>query len=544
MFNPGTVAPQSYMFGPDEILQQFEGTEAQFDAASFPSWMASYPASEFSAVISAGTSGGVGADVSDAAQDGIGRVYVDDEAEPPNYGTLPAFWSAEVQDVADTPAPGSQVISFTGPGSGAVGQSAALSATGGGSGNPVVFTVDAGSGAGVCSVSGTNGATVNYLAPGSCVIDANQAPGNGYTAAPQVQQTISLTPGSAAQVVFTTQPGGGSDATAWSAQPAVSVEDASGNVVTGNSSAVSLAIASQPGSGATLSCAANPVTASAGVASFTGCEITGKAGSYTLKATDGTLASATSSTVTVSAGAAARLAFTTQPGGGADAAGWSTQPKVSVEDAGGNVVTGNSSAVSLAIASQPGSGATLSCAANPVTASAGVASFTGCEITGKAGSYTLKATDGTLASATSSTFTVSAGAAARLAFTTQPGGGSVATAWSTQPKVSVEDAGGNVVTGNSSAVRLAIASQPGSGATLSCAANPVTASAGVASFSGCKIIGKPGSYTIKATDGTLTAATSNTFSISWAFVTARLAGLLALAAAAGLVSPKRLTPRV
>jgi hypothetical protein len=44
MFNPGTVAPQSYMFGPDEILQQFEGSETQFDATSFPSWMASYPA--------------------------------------------------------------------------------------------------------------------------------------------------------------------------------------------------------------------------------------------------------------------------------------------------------------------------------------------------------------------------------------------------------------------------------------------------------------------------------------------------------------------
>jgi hypothetical protein len=27
-------------------------------------------------------------------------VYVDDEAEPPNYATLPAFWSAEVADVA------------------------------------------------------------------------------------------------------------------------------------------------------------------------------------------------------------------------------------------------------------------------------------------------------------------------------------------------------------------------------------------------------------------------------------------------------------
>src|SRR5580698_817198 len=514
MFNPGTVAPQSYMFGPAEILQQFEGTEAQFDAATFPGWMSSYPASEFSATISAGTSAGVGTDISDAAQDDIGNIYVDDEAEPPNYSTLPAFWSAEVQDVAGTTAPAAQTITFPSPGPGVVGQPATLTATGGGSGNPVVFSVDASSGAGVCSVSGSNGSTVNYLAAGTCVIDANQAAGSGYAAAPEVQQSITVTAAPATQLSFTTQPGGGASGAAWSAQPTVSVENASGNVVAGNSSPVTLAIASQPGSGASLSCSANPVTAVNGVASFAGCKITGKAGSYTLKATDGSLTSATSSSLSITAGAAAQLAFTTQPGGGANGAAWSAQPKVSVEDASGNVAATNTSAVTLAIASQPGSGATLSCTTNPVTASAGVALFAGCKITGKAGSYTLKATDGSLTSATSASFSVTAGTAAQLVFTTQPGGGANGAAWSAQPKVSVEDASGNVVTTNTSAVTLAIASQPGSGASLSCTTNPVTASAGVASFAGCKITGKAGSYTLKATDGSLTSATSPSFSVT------------------------------
>jgi len=140
MFNPGTVAPQSYMFGPAEILQQFEGTEAQFDAATFPGWMSSYPASEFSAAISAGTSEGVGTDISDAAQDDIGNIYVDDEAEPPNYSTLPAFWSAEVQDVAGTTAPAAQTITFPSPGPGVVGQPATLTATGSRSGNSYART--------------------------------------------------------------------------------------------------------------------------------------------------------------------------------------------------------------------------------------------------------------------------------------------------------------------------------------------------------------------------------------------------------------------
>ena len=384
------------------------------------------------------------------------------------YTAAPQVQQTITVSTADT-----QTITFPNPGPGVVGQSATLTATGGGSGNPVVFSVDASSGAGVCSVSGTNGSTVNYLAAGTCIIDANQAAGNGYAAAPEVQQSITVSAAPATQLAFTTEPGGGASGAAWSAQPTVSVENASGNVVATNTSAVTLAIASQPGSGASLSCTANPVTAVNGVASFAGCKITGKAGSYTLKATDGSLTSATSASFSVTAGAAAQLAFTAQPGGGANGAVWSTQPKVSVEDASGNVLTTNTSAVTLAIASQPGSGATLSCTANPVTASAGVASFAGCKITGKAGSYTLKATDGSLSQRPAAPSRSTAGAAAQLAFTTQPGGGANGAAWSTQPKVSVEDASGNVLTTNTSAVTLAIASQPGSGATLSCTANPV-----------------------------------------------------------------------
>jgi hypothetical protein len=83
-----------------------------------------------------------------------------------------------------------QVILFTAPASGFVGGSAPLSATGGASGNPVVFSVDPTSGPGVCSVSGTNGTTVHYTAPGNCVIDANQAGNTTYSAADQVQRSI------------------------------------------------------------------------------------------------------------------------------------------------------------------------------------------------------------------------------------------------------------------------------------------------------------------------------------------------------------------
>jgi hypothetical protein len=88
-----------------------------------------------------------------------------------------------------TVSPVGQAISFTAPATGTVGQTAALTATGGASGDPVTFSVDPSSGAGVCSVSGD---TVSYTAAGSCVIDANQAGDTDYAAAAQVQQTIAV----------------------------------------------------------------------------------------------------------------------------------------------------------------------------------------------------------------------------------------------------------------------------------------------------------------------------------------------------------------
>ncbi len=85
----------------------------------------------------------------------------------------------------------SQTISFPAPSSGLVGTPGTLSATGGASGNPVVFTVDPSSGAGVCNVP-TGTATVNFTAAGTCTIDANQAGDTDYAAAPQITQSFTV----------------------------------------------------------------------------------------------------------------------------------------------------------------------------------------------------------------------------------------------------------------------------------------------------------------------------------------------------------------
>ena len=61
-------------------------------------------------------------------------------------------------------------------------------ATGGASGNPVTFSIDP-SATGICSISG---ATVSFVAVGTCVVDANQAGNASHEAATQVQQSIAV----------------------------------------------------------------------------------------------------------------------------------------------------------------------------------------------------------------------------------------------------------------------------------------------------------------------------------------------------------------
>jgi alpha-tubulin suppressor-like RCC1 family protein len=63
-----------------------------------------------------------------------------------------------------------------------------VAAKGGGSGNPVMFTIDAASKS-VCTISG---ATVSFVSVGTCTIDANQAGNAEYEPAPQAQQPVTV----------------------------------------------------------------------------------------------------------------------------------------------------------------------------------------------------------------------------------------------------------------------------------------------------------------------------------------------------------------
>ncbi len=335
-----------------------------------------------------------------------------------------------------------------------------------------------------------------------------------------------ITLGQPAQLVFTTQPGGGANGTDWGAQPVVKIEDSGGNIITGSTDTVALAIASQPsGQTASLTCNGGPpsLAASDGKATFSGCQIVGPIGSYTLTATTtdpaGPIKPGTSATFTITVGQPDKLVFTRQPGGGPNGAAWSVQPAVAVDDSGGNPITGSTDTVNLAIASHPpGQLATLNCDPAPAP-TAGVTTFSGCQIVGPIGSYTLTATTtdpaGPIKPGTSATFTITVGQPDKLVFKRQPGGGPNGAAWSVQPAVAVKDSGGNTITGSTDTISLGLAS---TSATLACAGGSlVPATSGVASFTGCEITGPAGPYRITAsdaTDPTLSQATSVAFPIT------------------------------
>jgi hypothetical protein len=160
--------------------------------------LAGATAVRFGAAAAAITAGS-GTQITVTTPPGTGRVAI---TVTTPAGTTPASQDHSYSYSAQ-PEP-AQSITFPAPAPAAAGGSAALPATGGGSGNPVVFTVDPASGPGVCTVSGT---TVTYTATGTCIIDANQAGNGHYAAAPQVQHAITVT--GLPQSISLTAPGQG-----------------------------------------------------------------------------------------------------------------------------------------------------------------------------------------------------------------------------------------------------------------------------------------------------------------------------------------------
>jgi hypothetical protein len=346
--------------------------------------------------------------------------------------------------------------------------------------------------------------------------------------------TLIEVPGDPVALAFSAQPSLGVPGLPLQTQPAVIVADAVGNRVwTAPSTAIALSLTTVPqgATGAAMTCspATNQTSTSSGLATFAACSVNVAAVGYGLTAAASGYTSATSNLFDV----ANALVFTTQPSGAKGGVAFTTQPVVQIRAGTAPATHTSGATIQLTIATTSTGGGALTCTLDPVPSVGGSATFTGCAID-KVGTYTLKAVTGSL-SVISTSLTVAAGPASKVAFVQQPAGATAGQAFATQPIVAITDAGGNVVTsGVSATVILSIGSNPGvpsgilscgSGLTLATATSGTNA--GRAVFTGCAISNTGAGYTLVATPlnvvcgtgacttpGVLASATSTVFAVT------------------------------
>ncbi len=323
--------------------------------------------------------------------------------------------------------------------------------------------------------------------------------------APVTSGSITISPASASQLAFTQQPNDAVAGSAISPSVGVAVEDPYGNVVTSDGSTVTLSLSPGTFAGGSSTISA---TANAGVATFTGL-IIDATGNYTLAMSDGSLRpQGTGTSFKVTPAAASRLAFAQQPTNVTAGSAINPAPSVQVLDAFGNVVTGDTSTITLTL-----NGGTFADGSSMATAAAssGVATFPSL-VVDAAGSDTITATDGTLqSSGASGSFTVAPATANHLAFQIQPSTTAVAgRPFATPPVIVEEDRYGNIEIGDFSTAITA--SFVGSDGTPQGSATAIV-NDGIASFAGLAD-NTAGTATIWFTAANLPAITSGAIAVS------------------------------
>ncbi|HJS47622.1 MAG TPA: Ig-like domain-containing protein [Gemmatimonadales bacterium] len=218
--------------------------------------------------------------------------------------------------------------------------------------------------------------------------------------------------GTPARLAFRVQP---SDADAGTGiAPAVEVEilDDGGNPTT-DGRTVTITFAANPG-GATLG-GTTSRNANNGVATYANLTVNRPGNGYRLAASAEGLDGATSDAFDVKVGPVASLEFTTGPSDGT--AGQALAPvAVTLRDAGGNVVTGATAPVTIALGTNP-TGAPLQGTLS-VTPVAGVATFDDLRVDAAATGYRLSAGTAGAEAATSGAFDIEPGTAVKLRFLT------------------------------------------------------------------------------------------------------------------------------
>ncbi|MCP3136490.1 beta strand repeat-containing protein [Pyxidicoccus xibeiensis] len=245
-----------------------------------------------------------------------------------------------------------------------------------------------------------------------------------------------------------------------------------------------------------------------GTATFTELAVDEDGDDYVLVFSGEGLTEARSAAFKVRPGVPTSLSFTAQPAASTVAGATLTPVTVSVLDARGKVAkraTGNVS-VELVAAN----GAVLK-GTGSVAVVNGVATFNTLSVEKAGTGYTLRAGFGTLTTVDSTSFAITAAAAARLAYVVAPGAATVHSAITPAVQVELLDAYGNRP-GSTATVTVALAANPGQatlGGTLS-----VAAVAGLATFSDLTVDAVGTGYTLAASSDGLDTVTSGAFNVA------------------------------
>jgi adhesin/invasin len=314
------------------------------------------------------------------------------------------------------------------------------------SGVSVTFAITAGGGTptgasqttGVDGIARVGGWTLGTLAGAANTMTATSI---GLTGSPVTFSATAIA-GAASQVAVndgnnqTAQVG-----TQLPTSPSVKVTDQFTNPVSG----VSVTFATAAGNGTVNG--GSELTGVDGVARVGSWTLGVSAGTQTMTATSsGLTGSPVSFTATATAGAATKLAITTQPTTGQAGVILSPQPAIQLLDGNDNPVSQSGVSVQGAISSGPGG--TLGGTVTAPTNGAGQATFSNLSIAGPVGNYQLTFSATSLTSVSSAFITISAGPAATIAVNDgNSQSATVNTGVATHPSVIVRDASSNVVQG-------------------------------------------------------------------------------------------------
>jgi hypothetical protein len=284
--------------------------------------------------------------------------------------------------------------------------------------------------------------------------------------------------------------------------PALQLVDAGGNAV---AAAIPVTVALGDGQVGTLGGTTTVTTGTDGRATFTGLAISGTVGSYSLKFTAGSLAPLTSTAIALMAGAAAKLAWLTEPPDAIDVGAPITPtPRARLVDAQGNPVrTAN---VKLRERGSGGNGIFLD---STITDANGEANLPISEYRGPVGTLRFAVTSEGLDSLVKA-IVARAGAPAALMLAQAPAATAInGVALTPAPVVQLVDAGGNPVTG----ALTVTATLEGITGTLGGTTSVAIGADGRATFGALTITAPTGPYVLRFTAGTLTPATTTPITV-------------------------------